>query len=64
MFIPRNFEKKAKGAARKLVWQWFFPAPNLTWIKETGELRRYQMVYTHTLKSDFKPLKSPLDLDK
>ncbi|MFM7447715.1 MAG: hypothetical protein ACKO24_03840 [Leptolyngbyaceae cyanobacterium] len=25
---------------------------------------RTTMVYTHTLKSDFKPLKSPLDLDK
>jgi len=122
VFMPGNFERKAKGAARELVWQWFFPAPSLTRVKETGELRRYHvqetdiqraikaaasragipkrvsphtlrhsfathllqanydirqiqqmlghsdvrttMVYTHTLKSDFKPLKSPLDLDK
>jgi integron integrase len=121
VFMPGNFEKKAKGAARELVWQWFFPAPSLTRVKETGELRRYHvqetdiqraikaaasragipkrvsphtlrhsfathllqanydirqiqqmlghsdvrttMIYTHTIKSDFKPLKSPLDLD-
>jgi integron integrase len=122
VFMPGNFEKKAKGAARELVWQWFFPAPSLTRVKEIGELRRYHvqetdiqraikaaalragipkrvsphtlrhsfathllqanydirqiqqmlghsdvrttMIYTHTIKSDFKPLKSPLDLDK
>jgi integrase len=115
------FEKTAKGAARELVWQWFFPAPNLTRVEQTGELRRYHMqdsdiqravkaaalkvgipkrvsphtlrhsfathllqanydirqiqqmlghsdvrttmIYTHTIKSDLKPLKSPLDID-
>ncbi|MEN9222316.1 MAG: integron integrase [Thermostichus sp. BF3_bins_97] len=120
VFMPGNFDKKAKGAARELVWQWFFPAPSLTRAKETGELRRYHvqetdiqraikaaalragipkrvsphtlrhsfathllqanydirqvqqmlghsdvrttMIYTHTIKSDLKPLKSPLDL--
>lgn len=120
VFLPGLFEKKAKGAARELAWQWFFPAQSLTRVEATGELRRYHvqetdiqraikaaalragipkrvsphtlrhsfathllqanydirqiqqmlghsdvrttMIYTHTIKSDFKPLKSPLDL--
>jgi len=122
VFLPGLFEKKAKGAARELVWQWFFPAQSLTRVEATGELRRYHvhetdiqrairaaalragipkrvsphtlrhsfathllqansdirqiqqmlghsdvcttMIYTHTIKSDFKPLKSPLDLER
>ncbi|MDX2270415.1 MAG: tyrosine-type recombinase/integrase [Cyanobacteriota bacterium] len=46
VFMPGNFDKKAKGAARELVWQWFFPAPSLTRVKETGELRRYHVQET------------------
>jgi integron integrase len=120
VFLPESFEKKAKGAARELVWQWFFPAQSLTLVEATRELRRYHvhetdiqraikaaaaragipkrvsphtlrhtfathllqanydirqiqqmlghsdvrttMIYTHTIRSDAKPLKSPLDL--
>jgi len=121
VFLPGSFEKKAKGAARELSWQWFFPAQGLTRIEDADELRRYHlhetnvqravkaaamrtgipkrvsphtlrhsfathllqanydirqiqrmlghsdvrttMIYTHTITSDLKPLKSPLDLD-
>jgi integron integrase len=120
VFLPASFEKKAKSAARELVWQWFFPAQSLTLVEATRELRRYHvhetdiqraikaaackagipkrvsphtlrhtfathllqahydirqiqqmlghsdvrttMIYTHTIRSDIKPLKSPLDL--
>ena len=120
VFLPASFEKKAKSAARELVWQWFFPAQRLTLVEATREVRRYHvhetdiqraikaaarkagipkrvsphtlrhtfathllqanydirqiqqmlghsdvrttMIYTHTIKSDLKPLRSPLDL--
>jgi len=120
VFLPASFEKKAKSAARELVWQCFFPAQHLTRVEATRELRRYHvhasdiqraikaaarqagipkrvsphtlrhtfathllqanydirqiqqmlghsdvrttMIYTHTIKSDLKPLRSPLDL--
>jgi integron integrase len=120
VFLPGLFEKKAGGAARELVWQWFFPAQSLTWVESPGEWRRYHvhetdiqravkaaaaragipkrvsphtlrhtfathllqanydirqiqemlghsdvrttMIYTHTIRSDLKPLRSPLDL--
>jgi integron integrase len=120
VFLPASFEKKAKSAARDLVWQWFFPAHHLTLVEATREMRRYHvhdtdiqraikaaarkagipkrvsphtlrhtfathllqanydirqiqqmlghsdvratMIYTHIIKSDLKPLQSPLDL--
>jgi site-specific recombinase XerD len=120
VFLPTSFAKKAKAAARKLAWQWCFPAQRLTLVEATREVRRYHvhetdiqraikavarkagiqkrvsphtlrhtfathllqanddirqmqqmlghsdvrttMIYTHTIKSDLKPLQSPLDL--
>ena len=43
VFLPASFEKKAKSAARDLVWQWFFPAHRLTLVAATREVRRYHM---------------------
>jgi integron integrase len=40
VFLPASFEKKAKSAARDLVWQWFFPAHRLTLVEATREVRR------------------------
>ena len=40
VFLPASFEKKAKSAARALVWQWVFPAQRLTLVEATRELRR------------------------
>lgn len=38
VFLPASFEKKAKSAARDLIWQWFFPAQRLTLVEATREL--------------------------
>jgi integron integrase len=43
VFLPTSFEKKAKSAARELVWQWFFPAQRLTLVAATREVRRYHV---------------------
>jgi site-specific recombinase XerD len=43
VFLPASFEKKAKSAARDLVWPWFFPAQRLTLVVATREVRRYHV---------------------
>jgi integron integrase len=43
VFLPASFERKAKSAARELVWQWFFPAQRLTLVAATREVRRYHV---------------------
>jgi integron integrase len=43
VFLPSQLEKKYKHAPKEFVWQWFFPAPKLTVVEKTGELRRYHM---------------------
>ena len=41
VFLPKQFEKKSKHAATDFIWQWFFPARQLTRVSGTAELRRY-----------------------
>jgi site-specific recombinase XerD len=36
-------KKKYKNAAREFIWQWFFPAPTLTFIPNAREQRRYHL---------------------
>jgi integron integrase len=43
VFLPASFAKKAKSAARDLVWQWCFPAHRLTLVEATREVRRYHI---------------------
>jgi integron integrase len=43
VFLPAQLEKKYRNAPKEFVWQWFFPAPKLTVVEKTGELRRYHM---------------------
>jgi integron integrase len=43
VFLPGSFAKKAKSAARDLVWQWCFPAQRLTLVGATREMRRYHV---------------------
>jgi integron integrase len=50
-FMPTEIEKKYKNAAKELTWQWFFPAKNLTRIKDTDELRRYHLHETSMQKA-------------
>lgn len=43
VFFPNQLEVKYKNAARGLVWQWFFPAKQLTIVKKDSEQRRYHV---------------------
>jgi integrase len=47
VFLPRQLDKKYKNAGREFIWQWFFPAPTLTWIAQTRERRRYHLHESH-----------------
>jgi integron integrase len=47
VFLVNALEKKYPGAAKEFIWQWFFPARQLTLITETGEYRRYYLHETH-----------------
>ena len=40
-FLPSAMSRKFKNAGKELPWQWLFPAPKLTLVPETKELRRY-----------------------
>lgn len=51
VFLPRQYEKKARNAAREFVWQWFFPAPRLTRVSGSHELRRWHMQQGHLHKA-------------
>ena len=46
-FLPRQLEKKYKHAAKQFIWQWFFPAPTLTFIAKLREQRRYHLHESH-----------------
>ena len=45
--LPRQLEKKYKNAAKELIWQWFFPAPSLTFVRDAREPRRYHLHESH-----------------
>jgi integrase len=47
VFLVNALEKKYKNAARDFIWQWFFPAKQLTYVEKTGERRRYHLHETH-----------------
>lgn len=51
VFLMNRLEKKYKRAARQFVWQWFFPAKQLTYVKSAGEYRRYHLHPTQVQKA-------------
>ena len=51
VFLVNALEEKYKSASRDFVWQWFFPAKQLTKEKNTGEYRRYHLHPTHVQKA-------------
>ena len=51
VFVPDRLEKKYKKAPKELIWQWFFPAKELTFVSETNEYRRYHLHETHVQKA-------------
>lgn len=42
-FMPEALDRKAKNAAKELIWQWFFPARKLTFVPPEGGQRRYHL---------------------
>jgi integron integrase len=51
VFLVNALERKYKNAAKDFVWQWFFPAKQLTVESKTGEYRRYHLHETHVQKA-------------
>ena len=51
VFLIYALEKKYRKASKEFIWQWFFPAKNLTRMPETGEYRRYYLHETHVQKA-------------
>lgn len=51
VFMPDRLEQKYKNAPKELIWQWFFPGKELTFVSETNEYRRYHLHETHAQKA-------------
>jgi integron integrase len=51
VFLPDRIEKKYKNAPKELIWQWFFPARELTFVSAANEYRRYHLHETHVQKA-------------
>jgi integron integrase len=58
VFLPDRLDKKYKNAAKEYIWQWFFPAPTLTFIKDEKEYRRYHLHDTVVQKAIKKAVNS------
>ena len=43
VFLPDALDKKYRNAAKEFVWQWFFPAKDLTFVPDTNERKRYHI---------------------
>ena len=42
-FLLDQLECKYKNAAKEFIWQWFFPAHSLTFLREPQEYKRYDI---------------------
>ncbi|MFZ2961198.1 MAG: tyrosine-type recombinase/integrase, partial [Candidatus Ozemobacteraceae bacterium] len=51
VFLINSPEKKYPRAAKEFIWQWFFPAIQLTHVPETGEFCRYYLHETLVQKA-------------
>ena len=51
VFLPHALERKYPKAPRQFLWQWFFPAIELTYLEERREYRRYHLHETHVRKA-------------
>ncbi|HBD06758.1 MAG TPA: hypothetical protein DCZ69_00725 [Syntrophobacteraceae bacterium] len=51
VFLINALDKKYPNAAKDFVWQWFFPALQLTRVPSTGELWRYDLHETQAQKA-------------
>lgn len=50
-FMFDRIEKKYRHAGKEFIWQWFFPAKNLTHIVDEDENRRYHLHETHVQRA-------------
>lgn len=50
-FMFDRLETKYKNAGKEFIWQWFFPAKALTFVKESEEHRRYHLHETHVQRA-------------
>ncbi len=51
VFMPNRLEVKYKNAPKELIWQWLFPAKELTFVADSNEYRRYHLHETHVQKA-------------
>lgn len=51
VFLPDSLEKKYKNAPKEFIWQWFFPAKELTHVSKNVENRRYHVHETSLQKA-------------
>jgi integron integrase len=51
VFMMNAIEKKYPNSAKELIWQWFFPAKQLTYVPDRKEYRRYHLHKTHVQKA-------------
>jgi len=51
VFLMDSVDKKYKNAAKDFIWQWFFPAKQMTYVEATGEHRRYHLHETHVQRA-------------
>jgi len=51
VFLMNSLDRKYKNAAKEFIWQWFFPAKQLTYVEATREHRRYHLHETHVQKA-------------
>lgn len=51
VFLIHALERKYPKAAQNFIWQWFFPALQLTLVPGTKEYRRYHLHETHVQKA-------------
>ena len=60
VFLVTALDKKYPNAAKEFIWQWLFPAIDLTRVPDTGEYKRYHLHETVVQKT-IKEAISPLD---
>jgi site-specific recombinase XerD len=47
VFLVNALEEKYKNAAKEFIWQWSFPAKQLTRERNSGEYKRYHLHQSH-----------------
>ncbi len=50
-FMFDAIEKKYKNCAKELIWQWFFPAKQVTKTRDTREVKRFHLHNTHVQRA-------------